>query len=140
MSSGAIPCTVTNAALADYLVMGDNGPGGTLIITNGGSLTPASAANASIIGNNSNALMVVEKRRGGQFWISIMDWLGSWVGRHVDHEWWNGVSCRHVRFGLAGRKRHRADQWRHLESFPVGFLQFNPGCFGVGRFRNGQGK
>jgi len=47
---GAIPCTVTNAALADYLVMGDNGPGGTLIITNGGSLTPASAANASIIG------------------------------------------------------------------------------------------
>ena len=36
---GAIPCTVTNAALADYVVMGDNGPGGTLIITNGGSLT-----------------------------------------------------------------------------------------------------
>ena len=36
---GAIPCTVTNAALADYVVMGDNGPGGTLQNTIGGCAT-----------------------------------------------------------------------------------------------------
>ena len=35
----AIPCTVTNAAFARYVRMGNGGPGGTLIITNGGSLT-----------------------------------------------------------------------------------------------------
>jgi hypothetical protein len=71
---GAIPCTVTNAALADYVVMGDNGPGGTLIITNGGSLTPASVANASVIGYNSNALMVVESGSvsfGFQLWVGL---------------------------------------------------------------------
>jgi hypothetical protein len=71
---GAIPCTVTNAALADYLVMGDNGPGGKLIITNGGSLTPASAINASAIGNNSNALMVVEN--GGVVSFGYQLWIG----------------------------------------------------------------
>lgn len=56
---GAIPCTVTTPAVADSVIMGDNGPGGALIITNGGSLT-CGADNASIIGYNSNALMVVE--------------------------------------------------------------------------------
>ena len=71
---GAIPCTVTNAALADYLVMGDNGPGGTLIITNGGSLTPASAVNASAIGYNSNALMVVENGGSASFGFHL--WIG----------------------------------------------------------------
>lgn len=71
---GAIPCTVTNAALADYLVMGDNGPGGTLIITNGGSLTPASAVNASAIGYNSNALVVVEN--GGSASFGYQLWIG----------------------------------------------------------------
>ncbi len=46
----AIPCTVTNVALASYLDMGNSGPGGTLIIANGGSLT-CGAANATVIGN-----------------------------------------------------------------------------------------
>jgi hypothetical protein len=71
---GAIPCTVTNSAVADYLVMGDNGPGGTLIITNGGSFLPASAVNASIIGNNSNALMTVEN--GGSVSFGFQLWIG----------------------------------------------------------------
>ena len=71
---GAIPCTVTNAALADYLVMGDNGPGGTLIITNGGSLMPVSAVNASVIGYNSNALMIVEN--GGVLSFGYQLWIG----------------------------------------------------------------
>ncbi len=56
---GAIPCTVTNVAVADYAVMGENGPGGALTIANGGSLT-CGAANASVIGLNSNALMTIQ--------------------------------------------------------------------------------
>ncbi len=71
---GAIPCTVTNAALADYVIMGDTGPGGTLIITNGGSLSPASTANASVIGYGSNALMVVEN--GGAASFAYQLWIG----------------------------------------------------------------
>ena len=63
---GAIPCTVTNAAVADYVVMGENGPGGTLIITNGGSLA-CGANNAAVIGLNSNALMRVENGGSASF-------------------------------------------------------------------------
>jgi hypothetical protein len=71
---GAIPCTVTNAALADYVVMGDNGPGGTLIITNGGSLAPASVVNPTAIGYNSNGVMVVEA--GGVASFGTHLWIG----------------------------------------------------------------
>jgi hypothetical protein len=71
---GAIPCTVTNAAVASDVVMGDNGPGGTLIITNGGSLT-CGAGNPSVIGNNSDAVIVVENGAsvtfGGQLHIGL---------------------------------------------------------------------
>jgi hypothetical protein len=70
---GAIPCTVTNAAQADYLVMGDNGPGGTLIITNGGSLTCGNI-NPTLIGYNSNALLVVEN--GGSVSFGSHLWIG----------------------------------------------------------------
>jgi len=72
---GAIPCMVTNAAVADYVVMGDNGPGGTLTIANGGSLA-CGAVSATVIGNNSNALMVVENggsaSLGGALWIGML--------------------------------------------------------------------
>ena len=71
---GAVPCTVTNAALADYVVMGDNGPGGTLIITNGGSLMPASTANPTSIGYNSNGVLVVET--GGVASFGTHLWIG----------------------------------------------------------------
>ncbi len=70
---GAIPCTVTDAALADYVVMGDSGPGGTLIITNGGSLTCGSV-NATAIGYDSNALMIVEN--GGLASFGTHLWIG----------------------------------------------------------------
>ena len=63
---GAIPCTVTNPAVADYVVMGENGPGGTLIITNGGSLV-CGAVGTNVIGLNSNALMVVENGGSATF-------------------------------------------------------------------------
>lgn len=56
---GALPCTVTDAAVASHLNMGENGPGGILIVTNGGSLT-CGVGNPSVIGNSSNALMVVD--------------------------------------------------------------------------------
>jgi hypothetical protein len=65
-AAGAIPCTVTNPAVANYVVMGDNGPGGTLIITNGGRLT-CGADFASAIGLNSNALLVVENGGSASF-------------------------------------------------------------------------
>ena len=71
---GAIPCTVTNAAVADYVVMGENGPGGTLIITNGGSLA-CGGVNPSIIGLNSNALLVVESGGSASFETNL--WIGS---------------------------------------------------------------
>jgi hypothetical protein len=70
---GAIPCTVTNAALADYVVMGDNGPGGTLTVANGGSLA-SGVVSASAIGYNSNALMVVEN--GGSATFGYQLWIG----------------------------------------------------------------
>jgi hypothetical protein len=70
---GAIPCTVTNSAVASYVVMGDNGPGGTLSVTNGGILT-CGPDNATIIGNNSNALMVVEN--GGSVSLGFQLWIG----------------------------------------------------------------
>jgi len=70
---GAIPCTVTNAALANYVVLGDNGPGGTLNIASGGSLT-CGAANATAIGYNSNGVMVVES--GGLANFGTHLWVG----------------------------------------------------------------
>ncbi len=70
---GATPCTITNAALADYVVMGDNGPGGTLNIATGGSLTCGSV-NATAIGYNSNGTMVVEA--GGSATFGTHLWIG----------------------------------------------------------------
>ena len=70
---GATPCTVTNAALADYVVMGDDGPGGTLNIAAGGSLTCGSVS-ASAIGYNSNAVMVVENGGSANFGYQL--WIG----------------------------------------------------------------
>jgi hypothetical protein len=70
---GAIPCTVTNTAVANYVVMGDNGPGGTLIVTNGGSLT-CGTENATVIGYSSNAVMVVEN--GGSVTFGHQLWIG----------------------------------------------------------------
>ena len=56
---GAMPCTVTNLALAAYLDMGDTNVGGTLILANGGSLT-CGATNATVIGDAFDALLDVE--------------------------------------------------------------------------------
>jgi hypothetical protein len=70
----AIPCTVTNAAVAGYVAMGNSGgSGGTLIITNGGSLTTF-ANNWCAVGYSSNALMIVEN--GGSASFASHLWVG----------------------------------------------------------------
>jgi hypothetical protein len=69
----AIPCTITNAAFAKYVTMGENGPGGTLIITNGGSLT-CSADNWSAVGRNNTAVMIVENGGSASFGEHL--WIG----------------------------------------------------------------
>jgi hypothetical protein len=71
---GAISCTVTNAAVADYVVMGDNGPGGTLIITNGGSLACTGGDDWNSIGMNNTGLMVVENGGSASFGNHL--WIG----------------------------------------------------------------
>lgn len=71
--AGAIPCSVSNSVMASYLVMGDNGPGGKLVVTNGGILTCGSD-NASVIGYNNTAMMVVEN--GGTVSFGYQLWVG----------------------------------------------------------------
>ncbi len=72
----AIPCTVTNVAVAGYLDMGDTNAGGTLIITNGGSLT-CGAANATVIGDFYNALLDVENGGAASFGYQLEIGLNS---------------------------------------------------------------
>jgi hypothetical protein len=71
---GAIPCTVNSLAVASYVVMGENGPGGTLIITNGGSLTCTSPDDWNSIGYNNTAQMVVENGGSASFGNHL--WIG----------------------------------------------------------------
>ncbi|HWI58290.1 MAG TPA: glycoside hydrolase family 71/99-like protein, partial [Bacillota bacterium] len=58
---------------AGQVVVGDNGPGGTLIVTNGGSLT-TSASDWSAIGYNDTCLMIVES--GGSVGFGFQLWIG----------------------------------------------------------------
>jgi hypothetical protein len=74
----AIPCFVTDAAVADRIVIGDNGPGGTLIIRNGGSLVCSSPDEWSAIGYNNNGLLIVEN--GGSASFAYHLWIGHQSG------------------------------------------------------------
>jgi hypothetical protein len=74
----AIPCTVTHAALAKVVRMGSGGPGGTLIITNGGSLACTSPDDWNSIGYNNTAQMVVENGGSASFGNHL--WIGFNVG------------------------------------------------------------
>jgi hypothetical protein len=71
---GATPCTVDSAAVANQVVIGDSGgPGGTLIVANGGSLT--GTGDWSAIGYSSNnAVMIVEA--GGTASFGNHLWVG----------------------------------------------------------------
>jgi hypothetical protein len=70
----AIPCLVTNAAFASVSRIGLNGPGGTLIITNGGSLVCGHAGEWNSIGMNNTGLMVVENGGAASFGQHL--WVG----------------------------------------------------------------
>jgi hypothetical protein len=70
---GARACVVNGAASAGQVVAGDNGPGSTIIVTNGGSLV-TSATNWSAIGYNNTNLMVVES--GGAVGFGFQLWIG----------------------------------------------------------------
>lgn len=72
--SGARACVVNGAVNAGQVVAGDNGPGGTLIITNGGSLATSGSPNWSAIGYNNTNLMVVEN--GGAVAFGYQLWIG----------------------------------------------------------------
>jgi hypothetical protein len=69
----AIPCIVSNAVFARYVAMGQNGPGGTLIITNGGSLT-CGGDNWTGVGVNQTGLMIIEN--GGSVSLGEHLWIG----------------------------------------------------------------
>ena len=71
--AGAGACVVNSAVNAGQLVAGDNGPGGLLIVTNGGSLA-ASATDWSAIGYNNTALMVVASGGSASFGNHL--WIG----------------------------------------------------------------
>jgi hypothetical protein len=66
-------CMVTSAVRAGQVVAGDNGPGGTFIVTDGGSLT-TSATDWSAIGYNNTSLMTVES--GGAIGFGFQLWIG----------------------------------------------------------------
>ena len=71
--SGARACVVTSVVSAGQMVIGDNGEGGALIITNSGNLA-ASATDWSAIGYNNSALMVVENGGSASFGNHL--WIG----------------------------------------------------------------
>ncbi len=71
--SGARACVVNSAVNAGQLVAGDNGPGGFLIVTNGGSLA-ASASDWSAIGYNNTIQMIVENGGSASFGNHL--WIG----------------------------------------------------------------
>src|SRR5882757_326432 len=71
--SGARACVVDGAVNAGQLVAGDNGPGGFLIVTNGGSLA-ASATDWSAIGYNNTIQLIVESGGSASFGNHL--WIG----------------------------------------------------------------
>jgi hypothetical protein len=71
---GARACVVNDAVIAGQVVAGDNNAGGTIIVTNGGSLVTSGSPNWSAIGYNNTNLMVVES--GGSVSFGFQLWIG----------------------------------------------------------------
>lgn len=70
---GARECVVSSPVRAGQVVAGDNGPGGTLIVSDGGSLV-TSATEWSAIGYNHTNLTIVES--GGTVGFGFQLWIG----------------------------------------------------------------
>ena len=78
---GATNCWVTSAAVTDRIVIGDGGPGGTVIVTNGGTLTVENSSTWSAISYNDTsgtATLVVED--GGSVSFGYHLWIGHQPG------------------------------------------------------------
>jgi hypothetical protein len=71
--SGARDCLVNSPVRAGQVVAGDNGPGGNLIVSDGGSLV-TSATEWSAIGYNHTNLTIVES--GGTVGFGFQLWIG----------------------------------------------------------------
>ncbi|MGN6553708.1 MAG: glycoside hydrolase family 71/99-like protein [Verrucomicrobiota bacterium] len=71
--SGARACVVASPVTVGQMVAGDGGPGSTIIITNGGSLS-ASAVNWSAIGYNNTNQTIVESGGAASFGNHL--WVG----------------------------------------------------------------
>ena len=71
--SGARACVVNSTVNAGQLVAGDNGPGGVLIVTNGGNLV-ASATDWSAVGYNNEIQMIVASGGSASFGNHL--WIG----------------------------------------------------------------
>jgi hypothetical protein len=69
----ATDCLVTTAAFAGRVVAGDNGPGGTLVVTNGASLTVGDL-DWSAIGYNNSGRLIVENGASATFGHHL--WIG----------------------------------------------------------------
>jgi len=72
--SGAIPCIINSPASANVVRIGLNGPGTTMIITNGGSLVCNHTEEWNSVGMNNTGLLVVEN--GGSATYGQHLWIG----------------------------------------------------------------
>jgi hypothetical protein len=70
----AIPCIIDGPASASVVRIGLNGPGGTMIITNGGSLVCSHTEEWNSIGMNNTGMLVVEN--GGSASYGNHLWIG----------------------------------------------------------------
>lgn len=68
----AMDCSVNSAVTVKQIVQGDGGPGGTIIVVSGGSIT--TGASWSGIGFNNTAALIVES--GGAFTFGEHAWIG----------------------------------------------------------------
>src|SRR3954451_18039159 len=71
--SAARACVVNSAVSAGQVAAGDNGPGGFLVVTNGGNLA-ASATDWSALGYNNTVTMIVESGGAASFGNHL--WIG----------------------------------------------------------------
>lgn len=110
---GAIPCQVASLANAGRIVMGDTGPGGTLIVTNGASLNVGDT-DLSVIGDSDTGTLLVDGggsvsfagalqiglNSGSDGALTINDGAVSVAGEFTLGSWFDGVGTVHINGGV----------------------------------------
>jgi len=84
----AMNCSVNSPVSVKQIVQGDGGPGGTIIVASGGSIT--TGASWSGIGFNNTAALIVES--GGAFTFGEHAWIGMNDGGVADVDIYGTVS------------------------------------------------